>query len=679
MFNVNLVDVEATYKKYNCLLLDRTNMTVACLCDRKVVQLEHDYDYYKADEVPWGTTWAEEKRLRDTDPKYQYVNYTCPNCGEEHVVAYCNRSIDIPVSYVIFDDSEEQGKLKEVLLKKSYVLKNGIVVKRTVSERLVMNLDTGMTYSLPTYVDGKKPKRGRHAKDNKSVMNVTYKMHFFERISGLHFKLSKRSVKLALYYKILNYKKEKFGIEFYNNPLINKIGLPTNSVVKLDTQYDFCTTGSKRSKGAFCADFRDTATLRPAYQTMVENLNTIDLSILNRYPSLYVESFAQIGSDVSARSLIQNDLFKVIKHNDTFNMRTLKERGLFINKSAKKYFSENINKGLYYSSLGKILTKTDNIEKIINQCKNRDYDNYTLNKVIEFLRLYKWKYKKDFKKNENSIVNHVIKATNSNNYEPMDALNMFVKNVTKVDFKFNFRNITNTHDRLAALDNLRRNKRKNEEIEYLKVEQKLNFDAGIINFTLAKDTKELLHVGGHMGICVGSYGDVAVNKGCLILVGYKEDVPFICIELTADRKKVKQFKFKRNQHLEKVVEKLNEEEKDSITRLFIHLQAQGVESADYDLSYASIKDFTSSQSIVKSFEILAIKEKARKRKKKKDNLLELRREIRKRRKNGTKRKRKVPAMATRAHRPRVVNLDEEVEIVEAVPVLNFETLDDILG
>lgn len=100
-------------------------------------------------------------------------------------------------------------------------------------------------------------------------------------------------------------------------------------------------------------------------------------------------------------------------------------------------------------------------------------------------------------------------------------------------------------------------------IPYTEKEIGLNCKCGDFKFTLAKTTLELKAIGNKMGICVGGYGHVALNRSSVIVIMYdKDDVPAACIELTSDMKMLVQFKDYYNKALK--------EEKRDVAVLFLN-------------------------------------------------------------------------------------------------------------
>jgi hypothetical protein len=68
-------------------------------------------------------------------------------------------------------------------------------------------------------------------------------------------------------------------------------------------------------------------------------------------------------------------------------------------------------------------------------------------------------------------------------------------------------------------------------IDYTQNERFLEVKKKSFSLTLAKDTLELIGVGAEMNICVGSYGERAVSKSCIIMILREDSVSVGCIEL----------------------------------------------------------------------------------------------------------------------------------------------------
>lgn len=101
------------------------------------------------------------------------------------------------------------------------------------------------------------------------------------------------------------------------------------------------------------------------------------------------------------------------------------------------------------------------------------------------------------------------------------------------------------HDKMSERYNLI--KHENQTLLYTDEEKQIfEKDYEDYVFRFAIDTQELIKVGNEMHICVGSYGDSALKKVCYIVLMIKEDKYVGCIELSYNKKKLRQAKAKYN-------------------------------------------------------------------------------------------------------------------------------------
>lgn len=91
----------------------------------------------------------------------------------------------------------------------------------------------------------------------------------------------------------------------------------------------------------------------------------------------------------------------------------------------------------------------------------------------------------------------------------------------------------NTHDRLASDNNKIR--KPNEIIDYNEKEMMLNKEVYGLRFKTAADTYELFDVGAEMNICVGGYGPGAVEKKYVIVIGYVNSKPILCMQVSKNK------------------------------------------------------------------------------------------------------------------------------------------------
>lgn len=175
------------------------------------------------------------------------------------------------------------------------------------------------------------------------------------------------------------------------------------------------------------------------------------------------------------------------------------------------------------------LKDINNVKKLL-QCNFLfTYAEENYRKFISLTKEFLRKYKKG--KDETVFTNRLTK-----DYRFLvDIVNMYedlLKEVEnyEVDFSLSLKEI---HD-ILSLDHRKigtENKNIPQNRDLKKIFKNASFND--INYKLAKDTYELIDVGSKMNICVGSYGNRAVEKVCYIVVGYnKQNEPVTCMELT---------------------------------------------------------------------------------------------------------------------------------------------------
>jgi hypothetical protein len=121
-------------------------------------------------------------------------------------------------------------------------------------------------------------------------------------------------------------------------------------------------------------------------------------------------------------------------------------------------------------------------------------------------------------------------------------------------------NIIDLHDQLSM--DFNRVEGENFPILYEEKECQLEKKLDDYEFTLPKDTDELLKIGSKMSICVGSYGTRAKNKDCTIVIMQKKEKPIVCIEVNKNgevRQAKRAFNRKPKDELAQVVKKWAEE------------------------------------------------------------------------------------------------------------------------
>lgn len=231
---------------------------------------------------------------------------------------------------------------------------------------------------------------------------------------------------------------------------------------------------------------------------------------------------------------------------------------------------EYVNAFNHIEIIGMIQNK-DILRQAISSYHNSDYysldEKYIQLKVdgTHFTRSIKKAFIKRFFKENIQFDKRVVMKNNpsgtiSNIYKVHDSLMIYerIKREMKelssekkqqIDDFLSFspkESVRSLHDRLSTI--LGMIERENKEITYTDAEiSKWNKAYNSINFRLIKDTHEMIKVGQQMDICVGGYDEGALAKEFLIIIGYVNEQPFVCIEVRKD--KVVQIKKKYNELL----------------------------------------------------------------------------------------------------------------------------------
>jgi len=163
------------------------------------------------------------------------------------------------------------------------------------------------------------------------------------------------------------------------------------------------------------------------------------------------------------------------------------------------------------------------------------------------------KFVHDFIKNKGDIQSKKLlfdKIRNDYDYEHIlhDCARLYHTIITESDNDercfVEFCDIYKMHDDMARI--IPKLKTKNKKIPYHVKDFSLCSTIGEYSFILPPDTFSLIDCGEKMGICVGGYGDSALNKSCIIVFMMKDNKYAGCIEITSDKKTLKQAKSKFN-------------------------------------------------------------------------------------------------------------------------------------
>ena len=122
---------------------------------------------------------------------------------------------------------------------------------------------------------------------------------------------------------------------------------------------------------------------------------------------------------------------------------------------------------------------------------------------------------------------------------------------------------------------------------YKYTEKQLQYESNIkgFDFTLPKNTKELIDIAVELSICVASYEDYILDNYCTILGVYKHGKVLLCLEIDSYRNCINQVKKYRNQLL---VSGKNSEEDNLIEAMYEFLVSKDLEIDTIDLIHSKI-------------------------------------------------------------------------------------------
>lgn len=134
----------------------------------------------------------------------------------------------------------------------------------------------------------------------------------------------------------------------------------------------------------------------------------------------------------------------------------------------------------------------------------------------------------------------------------VDTARMYTNILADESGEFNpdnyFGNIDDMHNTYIRIES--KIKHKNKRIPYKKKTLEFNATIGEYQFVCAPDTYSLVECGEMMGICVGGYGNYAVEGSCIIVFILQKDKFVGCLEIARDGKTLIQAKAKYNNLLQ---------------------------------------------------------------------------------------------------------------------------------
>lgn len=462
---------------------------------------------------------------------------TCPDCGAS--VKYVDMK-HIDTLYMLYREwfVQDEDKIRIKFKTIEYKYFRHRLVPITYSFMYTINMKTGMSYEFAMLKNGK-------SIGHKRMRNCTY-----NNIYAYSYTIKPYSDKCRkaehVFEEIFNHIREYKlkHLDFYI-PTIDE-HFPDYREYKHESINGIPVMPWKREYNGFA--------------NMQFEFNLDILFMFNRIPSLNPRLAKSIYSDKYARFATYADIYKLIakmrhmtKTDDKDALKSIMAVcNIPCNKQNKdRIREEGINYIIKFTDLKRVMS-VDNVYKLIDildhsirhlseYFEHHPVDNKTMNNICN--KIVKT-YKRDCEKNRYSLCN----STFSINILVTDIFNTLrLLDRHDANYVVNWRmDLKDIHDTVASEYNHYKHQKIN--INYDDLNKDYSGVYGDLTFNLAKDTHELIDVGQYMSICVGGYGDRAVEHDCYIVVARdNNNKPVICIEMSNDRKRLIQTKLKYNE------------------------------------------------------------------------------------------------------------------------------------
>jgi hypothetical protein len=493
-----------------------------CMHCKKVVKAKHQKinEYYKD---IFGNTSISVLNSNN-------YNIVCPICGQTTNPTYVyNLNTEYLINLNYFVDNNKIKIVRKTLMFKFY---NNNIIVNNYHYREVINMDSGYTYKLPVFKNGKKIK-------DSNIINSTYHTDDY-RYYGIYDKIKTKT----------NLRNEEQRNSFYIN-IYNEI---RNYKIKKNNFYISTFEEQKENSVIKLKDY---------------SLDLPLIKFFNRFPAINIFESLELFSNKIYNLPVYFDQ----KEKNKFyrNRRKIKQDckdpikeilsiyKIPITKKNKKEIRKGKSNLLGLYKLYSINLKIDNINKLIDNNLIKSFN------IVSFLEYFIKETKIISKKEENNIINKMVKEKKNligifcNIHDIVFMHKTIIKKDKdyKISFKGSFREI---HDKLSK-DYY---EMQHQKVEYKYTEEELKIEGNFnsFNFVLGKDNHELNNVGSTMRICVGTYHNKVMSNRCKIVIAYNEkNEPKICIELTPNFHRIVQAKLFANKGIEE-----NSEEFKAITQ-----------------------------------------------------------------------------------------------------------------
>lgn len=444
------------------------------------------------------------------EPEWSEEAVTCPSCGRETAYAdlrsaHSYERTHIFLENIVYFDNGDKVKLKVFFNDVTFF--NGGIQINPYYYFVVFNIKTGQSYLFePRHCfTGKRWKRYNKPR----IMNISTITESTEQIP------------YAFWYSQI-----KDFIDFLEKKLEEQLGFPPVSFEESFRRAEKC--------------------IQRRFDCEVK-VSIFDLAIHVRFPLLDWHNTQRLihRARFSADKYILKILRSVKSHTPNPIRTILEKSGIEYKKSLARLVGENMLRISYLHPFSKI-KDVNLLRDIVKWMDNVPFVHLDSGQLKEEMDLFLEDAIKAV--GEKTIVRKIIRVNDYRCFFDSVAMYQDIKKVFpnyECDFKDSIQEI---HDQLVV-DHYKA-QQKNVPIEYEKKEYELEGEYGGIRFVLPKETADLVAVGAKMHICVGSYAQRVLNGYCRIVVGYKEDEPVVCIELTNYNRDIVQAKMKYNHYPE---------------------------------------------------------------------------------------------------------------------------------
>lgn len=361
---------------------------------------------------------------------------------------------------------------------------------RDFFQTFIFNTKSGQTYSMPLlFINGGKPIKSKNFPNH--VKNITYEMQGDDSLPKSF------TIRKEVYKKLFELICEHHGI-----------------------------TGEEKDEH-----------YKYIRKTQIPMTKIKYMKILNRFPMLAPQ---QINTIKLSAHMIK-EILSSIKPTDTaeeFVRKAISNTGVKDCKTSRRLISRDVSVVRFFNEFSRLGFKDINLLErfCLNMSQGYSYqlfynDYMDFPEIRKFVRMLLRRGRdekalcENFLSTDERIINDAARACSEIKAAKPKLLTPRVLRG----------NIKDIHDRLFRI--VQKIEYENVEISYMEKDKTLEGKFDHIQFSLAKDTDELVLVGQEMGICVGNYRREVLVLRHVVLVGRDENgLEKVCIELIRSKK-----------------------------------------------------------------------------------------------------------------------------------------------